>query len=199
MINKDMYNTFDYIDFTYYYPDHFSQHEDKSYLNSKLMPSFTWHYGDTKILSLEIKLTILIENDAILVNSTIIDQSIVGYEGQKAYNLINLISWTYTNNYWKKDTLFTTSDKADTEITLPIEAYKNTVKYNFIIYNLRGEEVISFNDLEISDDCSIYMNIDIETSKLIKSGIYKYVVKEINQFTNDVKTLTDSESYILVE
>lgn len=200
MINKDMYNTFNHIDFTYYCPDHFNQKEKLDYICSKTEAEFEWFHGDTSILSIDINISILVEHDAfIFMNSGQTPDATQINKSKKAYNLSDMLSWTYIDdNYWHLDLTFSTSEYVCRKVYIPISALKNNL-YSFYMYNLRGEIVHQKHNLKVSDLGILYVDIDQELSNSIKPGLYKYSIKEINEKSQAVKTLVDKNPYILVK
>lgn len=137
---------------------------------------YYWHYGDTLNLEFNIDGEITIESDAILLTEpgqtpTI---NLSGYIGQKAYNIVDLVSWTcsaLTNQHtiWTKDDEFTYDEMSSRSVYVDASEFLQNKKLQFTIYNFRREVVLQeFH----TGKTKFVFNINKELSKNLKKGIY---------------------------
>jgi len=155
----------------------------KAYDVKKRFIGFSWNYGDTFTLQLDI-------NDDIKVYESTIIYSNSGekpsgttegnYVGQKAINITDQLSWTYigeANSYqvWMLDKEF--CYPADGDISIELNTNMEGKKIIVDIFNFRWEPIHRF---ENENSNTINCIFDMETSSKFKKGIYYAAVKISN-------------------
>lgn len=152
---------------------------------------YSWNYGDTLNLQIELSGEITIPDNSITytVTGEHPTENTVGIINQKAYNLVDLISWTCTyidgNKYtWTKDRefLYTSEGK---DVFFSIQDYIADKTIRVTIYNVRHEKVYNINL-----PGSIILNIDIDSilSSKMKKGVYSLEVVVCDQDDNNYIT-----------
>ena len=164
---------------------------------------YSWYYGDT------INLTIAIDGAITVNNSDIIYTAIgdapttstVGFIGQKAYNVIDLISWecivaTSDNYTWRQDPVFTYPLNGGKTVYITADEYLKGKVARVTIYNFRYEKVYE-KDLEASN--RINLLIDEELSKEFIRGTY-YLTLQVSDESSllYVQVLKDKDCTITV-
>lgn len=137
---------------------------------------YFWRYGETLNLEFNIDGEITIESNAIILKS--IGQTptstTIGTIGQRAYNIIDLISWTCVgiikNEYiWEQDLEFTYPLNGDKSIYLSSEDYLKDKQIELILYNFRMEPI---HKQLFNGSPNIIFSIDPELSKTLVKGVY---------------------------
>jgi len=144
---------------------------------------YFWYYGDTMNIRVELYGSINVPEDSIVYTSTgqRPDSSTVGYVNQKAYNVIDLISWTCTAIVESETVEYTWT--IDSEFVYPttgkgvyftIDNYLRGRTVRATLYNYKHEQV----DSRILEGSSIVdYRIDAELSaKLIRGTYYLTIV-----------------------
>jgi hypothetical protein len=158
------------------------------------LEGYYWYYGN--VLNLEFNITgeLTVENDAIIfkLGNQTPTETTVGYVGQRAYNIIDLKSWTcqsFTNGVytWLEDEEFTYPEFEGESIYLDAAEYLRGKEVKLSIYNFR-REVIAEKYLKAAP--TIIFCIDPKLSEKLVRGLY-YCSLEI--FGEDIKeTLFDA-------
>lgn len=141
---------------------------------------YWWNYGDTVNLEFHVEGNVIIEDDAILYTAYNDGPSIstVGKIGQKAYNVVELKSWTCTlirntsikEYVWTLDTQFENPAVGDRNIYIGVGDYIKDKQVTVKLYNFRMEEVAMQT---FAGNPDITFSIDKElSSKLVKGNYY---------------------------
>lgn len=143
---------------------------------------YTWTLGDTFIWPVTVNKNIKVEYDAILFNEADMmpDKSTEGYTGQKAYNTVDIKSWTCLGTIddttiWSQDDTFTypTYGVAEINLTPKIDG-----QLEFKIYDFRWEHIKTFSN---SSDNTLLINVDKELNEMLSQGVYYGVLSVINE------------------
>lgn len=169
----------------------------KAYDIKKRFIGFSWNYGDTFTLQLDI-------NDDIKVYESTIIYSNSGerpegttegsYVGQKAINITDQLSWTYigeANSYqvWMLDKEFCYPTYGD--ISVELDTNMEGKKIIVDIFNFRWEP---FHRFENENSNTINCIFDMDTSNKFKDGIYYATVK----LADDSKSITKKKYMLIV-
>ena len=149
---------------------------------------YFWRYGETLNLEFNIDGEITVESDAMIFveAGTGPDISTVGFEGQRAYNIKDMNSWTCTmiveDNYiWEMDTEFVYDEHAGTAVYVSAEDFLADKHVEVKLYNFRMEPVYT----KIYDGTSkIILPITADLSKQLKRGIYYCSLTVFNDNVN---------------
>ena len=142
------------------------------------LQGYFWYYGETINLNFSLDGAITVENDAIVYVGYGEEPTsmTVGYQGQRAYNVVDLKSWTCavaypdTDTYtWVQDQEFTYPLNGGRTIYVTPSDYLQGKKMKVNIYNFRRELFYS-RIMDAKERFSI--NIDQETSKMFTKGTY---------------------------
>lgn len=152
---------------------------------------YHWNYGDTLNLQIELSGEITIPDNSITFARTgeFPDENTIGIIDQKAYNLVDLISWTctYTDGsryVWKQDEEFSyTSEGKD--VFFSIQDYIKDKTIRVTIYNVRHEKVYNEN---LPGGILLNISIDSILSSKMKKGIYYLDVVLCDQADNNYIT-----------
>ena len=140
---------------------------------------YSWYYGETLKLDFSIDGEIVVESDAIRYNiyGEYPDSSVEGYVGQKAYNIVELKSWTCTaadklkDNYvWTIDEEFEhDSENATESIYVSAKNYLSdkTVVVKFL--NFRHDVI---HTERFFGSPNVVVTVDDNLSKKFKKGVY---------------------------
>lgn len=139
---------------------------------------YYWYYGDTINLEFNIDGDIIVEDNAIIytaINETPTEQT-SGVIGQKAYNVIDLKSWTCTaidslnNTYtWTEDSQFTNPESGDRNIYVTAQDFMKDKQVTVELYNFRREPIITKT---YAGSTQIIFAIDKDISKQLVRGVY---------------------------
>lgn len=137
---------------------------------------YSWHQGDTVQLHFHIDGEIFVEDDAIVYTSygdapTSITE---GTLGQKAYNIVDSISWTctavQTDNYtWTRDRYFENPETSGKSFFISAKEYLKNKLIRFRILDFRKNIVFESKQDAETD---LYFDIDKETSEKLFPGTY---------------------------
>lgn len=134
--------------------------------------------GDSAVLDTGLVIGIEVESDALIYTeaNTYPDSYTQGYQGQRAYNIVDLKSYTCSgiSGVSVQETLYTWDE--DKDFTSPSSGLKNLeitpyANYNGAVarvLNFRGDTVLEF-ELSCIDR---YITINKDTSNLLKQGVY---------------------------
>lgn len=138
---------------------------------------YFWHYGETINLEFNIDGEITVESDAIIFTNRgdFPDVNTQGKVNQRAYNIVDLISWTCTNviedNYyvWEQDLEFEYDECSSTSIYVPAQEYLLGKYVELTLYNFRMEPIYQEST---KAGTSVLFEIDQELSAKMVKGIY---------------------------
>lgn len=159
---------------------------------------YWWYYGDTINLDFHITGDIIVEDDAIIytaINDKPTEQT-VGRDGQKAYNITDLKSWTCsidssteTIRYiWTEDEQFENPEEGSRNIYVSAEEFVKDKFITFTLYNFRWEEI---DKKTYNGTTDIIYEIDADLSKKLVKGVYygKLVLWD-NDLNNEPKIIS---------
>ena len=146
---------------------------------------YTWNQGEHFRFTLTTDDMIAILSDSIIFNNagekpTIFTAAI--RLGQQAYNTVDAKSWTYvgrTNDcyVWVEDDELTYPTDGDKSIVIQSDMTNRYSQLN--IYNFKWENILEAkSDVGAS---TVYLDINEETSKLLKPGIYYCTLKIVGK------------------
>lgn len=137
---------------------------------------YFWHYGETVNLQFNIDGFITVADDSIVYTSTNDGptNNTVGYIGQKAYNMLDLKSWTCsiingTEYTWTLDNVLTYLEDESHKVFVTAKDYLTDKTIRIKLYNYRYEEIYS---KEFEGNTTINFLIDKELSNTLVKGIY---------------------------
>jgi len=148
--------------------------------------SFWWNQGDQFVFIYRPQLMIRVESSAIILeDDTSLLSSTVGFRGQKAYDIVNLVSYTYKAGYnneegWEQDKIFSIPVSGPQEVMLRNIPWEN-VTITFEIKNFRHETIYKYPTspddipLVVDSDDAIELTIGTILSELLKYGSYQFV------------------------
>lgn len=140
------------------------------------LQGYYWHYGDTVNLTFHLDGEISVESDAILYTGYGEEptEQTVGTIGQRAYNVLDLVSWTcdaiIDGKYiWNRDSEFIYPEDSARKVYMTASDFLHGKQASVTIYNFRYEPFYS-KIVEAKD--TITISIDKETSKMFTKGTY---------------------------
>ena len=146
---------------------------------------YFWRYGETLNLEFNIEGEITIETDAILlkVKGQTPTTKTIGKVGQRAYNIVDLASWTcsgmtYGEYIWNQDAEFTYPVSATRSVYLSADDYLSDKSVEVTLYNFRMEPICK---KLYPASSTIIFNIDRELSNQLVKGIYYCSVIVFNE------------------
>jgi hypothetical protein len=152
---------------------------------------YSWSYGDTLSFNILLSKTINVEENALIYDEEGEgpNSSTVGVMGQRAYNTVDIKSWTcktldQTIYNWVEDKVFKYPKLAGTK-EINLETFKDiySKKVLFTIKNFREETIYS---KEIVANKEIEISIDKELSNKLLQGIYyAYVTVFDNDYSDN--------------
>lgn len=161
---------------------------------------YYWYYGDTINLRIHLTGSIKVAQDSIIYTATgqAPTTETVGIIDQKAYNVIDLISWTCTaiidSDYiWTQDDDFITPD-AGKGVYFTAEKYLEGKTVRATIYNFRHEQVD--NKIFLGNTIITYP-IDAELSNKLVKGVYYLEVVVCDELKNSYRTVIDDACLIV--
>lgn len=150
---------------------------------------YSWHQGESVNLEFNIDGEIVVENDAIIYRTSgaYPTSHTVGTIGQKAYNVIDLISWKCTSISlngiygWEQEEKFTYSESTGNSIYVDAASYLKNKYVVFNLYNFRYEPILTYK-FEGESKIIVYISPEV-SSKLVK-GIYYCSLTVFNDEVN---------------
>lgn len=137
---------------------------------------YWWNYGDILNLEFNIVGQVTVADDAIIytaANQTPLT-STVGFINQKAYNIIDQISWTCTaidsNQYtWTQDIIYQDPPSGNRNIYISAQDFLASTQVTVQLFNFRMEQIAiqTYNG-----SSTIIFPIDQELSQKLVKGIY---------------------------
>lgn len=146
---------------------------------------YYWYYGNTVSLNFNITGEIIVEDTDIIY--TAIGQrptvNTVGQIGCKAYNVIDLLSWTlvsiHDNSYiWEQDSEFICPNNGQRNVYFTSEQFLKNRYVKITILNFRKEPIYQET---FAGDQSIVLNIDENLSAKLIKGVYYYNLEIFGQ------------------
>ena len=142
---------------------------------------YTWHKGEYFDFTLTTNTEISVRDDAIILEEKglVPDVTTVGrYEGQRAYNIIDGKSWTYTgkkNNLyiWTLDDILSYPSDGDKNISINTDMTNKHLQVD--IHSFRKELLYSIKNENDSPDITIKVNE--EFSNKLSCGLYYATLK----------------------
>lgn len=162
---------------------------------------YFWRYGETLNLEFNIDGEITIEDDAIILTASgEVPSKTTGKVMQRAYNVVDLRSWTCMivdadgNSDWKEDDDFTYSETGKS-VYLSAADFLKDKKVDISLYNFRHEPIHT----EVFDGTTkVIFNITPELSKKLIRGIYYCSLTVFNDEVN-LPIFTNSDCTLLVK
>lgn len=163
---------------------------------------YFWHYGESLNLEFNIDGEIAVESDALIYEQSGAHptDNTIGKLNQRAYNIVDLISWTCTSTSqgrytWSRDQEFTYGPDADHSVYIDATEYLKNKRVALDLYNFRHEPVMQ----KIYEGKSkIIFNITPEISKTLKKGIYYCSLTVFNSDVN-MKIFDTSDCTLMVK
>jgi hypothetical protein len=147
------------------------------------LTGYFWRYGETLNLEFNLDGEIIVENNAIIFKLSPQAPNIntQGTIGQRAYNIIDLISWTCLGKngpdyIWQQDKEFTYPPVGNS-IYLSAEDYLKDKQVEVALYNFRMEPICK---KVYAGSPNIIFAIDRELSQQLVKGIYYCTVQVFN-------------------
>ena len=113
--------------------------------NNELV-GYYWYYGDTVDIQFDVTGEVTIEPDSIvyIASGDMPQENTVGYINQKAYNIVDYISWTCVaiieDKYiWAEDEVFEAPDNGGKLLYISAKNFLKDMLYKICIYNGRYE------------------------------------------------------------
>lgn len=153
----------------------------KEYNIKREFIGYSWGYGDTPTIEIALSKKIRVEEDAIVFYNSEEEpsSSTVGIKGQRAYNAVDIKSWTCTtldttNYVWVEDSTFKYPENGTKEISLKTFPDIENKTVNFTIKNFRKEVV--YNE-KFSAVSPFFIHITKEISDKLLQGVYTCYVE----------------------
>lgn len=171
--------------------------------NNELV-GYYWYYGDTVDIQFDVTGEVTIESDAIVYTASgdMPQENTVGYINQKAYNIVDYISWTCVaiveDKYiWTEDKIFEAPDNGGKLLYISAKNFLKDMLYKICIYNGRYELLYTFDG---NASTNISLHIDEDLSKELVKGIYYITLTVANKnSTNFIPLIKDKECILLVK
>ena len=165
---------------------------------------YFWYYGDTVNLQFNIDGLITVDNNSIIYNVSgdAPNESVPGEINQKAYNIVDYISWTCVaiieDKYiWAEDKVFEAPDNGGKLLYISAKNFLKDMLYKICIYNGRYELLYTFDG---NASTNISLHIDEDLSKELVKGIYYITLTVANKnSTNFIPLIKDKECILLVK
>lgn len=171
--------------------------------NNELV-GYYWYYGDTVDIQFDVTGEVTIESDSIvyIASGDMPQENTVGYINQKAYNVVDYISWTCVaiieDKYiWAEDKVFEAPDNGGRLLYISAKNFLKDMLYKICIYNGRYELLYTFDG---NASTNISLHIDEDLSKELVKGIYYITLTVANKnSTNFIPLIKDKECILLVK
>lgn len=171
--------------------------------NNELI-GYYWYYGDTVDIQFDVTGEVTIESDAIVYTASgdMPQENTIGYINQKAYNIVDYISWTCVaiiegKYIWEEDKIFEAPANDGRLLYISAKNFLKDMLYKICIYNGRYELLYIFDG---SASTNISLHIDEDLSKELVKGIYYITLTVANKnSTNFIPLIKDKECILLVK
>lgn len=171
--------------------------------NNELI-GYYWYYGDTVDIQFDVTGEVTIESDAIVYTASgdMPQENTVGYINQKAYNIVDYISWTCVaivegKYIWEEDKIFEAPANDGRLLYISAKNFLKDMLYKICIYNDRYELLYTFDG---NASTNILLHIDEDLSKELVKGIYYITLTVSNKnSTNFIPLIKDKECILLVK
>lgn len=154
------------------------------------LTGYFWRYGDTLNLEFNIDGEVTVESNAIVFTRTgvVPTTATLATIGQRAYNLIDLRSWTCVSinksgYVWEEDAVFEYPIDSTRSIYIFAEDYLKDKNVEVTIYNFRMEPIVQ---KVYAGNPIIVFSIDSDLSKQLVKGIYYCGVRVFNDVMSNV-------------
>ena len=163
---------------------------------------YSWRYGETLNLEFNIDGEITVESDAIVYSqSGQAPQTYTeGHIDQKAYNVVDLKSWTCLNMHdgiyaWKEDSEFIYDESSTRSVFVSAATYLKDKMIDVVIYNFRREpvHVQTFNGAT-----KVICPITADLSNKLVKGIY-YCSLTVYNDTMKLPIFSNEDCVLLVK
>lgn len=141
---------------------------------------YSWNYGDIFSLNISLSKKINVEEGSIIYynEGEEPDSSTIGVKGQRAYNVVDIRSWTcetldQTIYKWVEDSVFKYPKYGKKEISLKTFPNLENKEVSFVIKNFR-EETIYSEKIEAENPLQIDINEEL-SNKLLQGIYYAYI------------------------
>lgn len=166
------------------------------------LTGYFWRYGETLNLEFNIDGEITIDSDALVFKNhgVVPTENTIGKVGQRAYNILDLKSFTckgyYSGKYvWIEDPEFTYPSNTDRSVYVSAEDYLKDKSAKITIYNFRMEPVC---ERITSASPIVIFEIDRELSNTLVKGIY-YCKLEVFNETTSIVAFDSNDCNLLVK
>lgn len=171
--------------------------------NNELV-GYYWYYGDTVDIQFDVTGEVTIESDAIVYTAPgdMPQENTVGYINQKAYNIVDYISWTCVaiiegKYIWEEDKIFEAPANDGRLLYISAKNFLKDMLYKICIYNGRYELLYTFDG---NASTNISLHIDEDLSNELVKGIYYITLTVANKnSTNFIPLIKDKECILLVK
>lgn len=162
---------------------------------------YSWRYGETLNLDFNIDGEITVEDTAIILKAAgqlpPVDYGVIG---QRAYNIVDLKSWTCTaiidgRCEWAEDKPFKYDETADRSVYITADAYLKDKSIIVTLYNFRFEEVVRQS---FKGSSHVVFPIDSDLSKKLVKGIY-YCTMFVVTEGSAIPLFTTSDCTLLIK
>lgn len=165
---------------------------------------YYWYYGDTVNLQFNVSGEVTVDKSSIIydIHGQTPDENTVGEIDQRAYNLIDLISWACTaisgDIYtWTQDEEFTYPTDGDKLYYITAKELLKQMTAKVCLYNFRYELIQTFNAVGSN---LITVSIDKELSDKLIKGIYYITLTMTDDKSNTyIPVIRDKECVINVK
>lgn len=162
---------------------------------------YSWRYGETLNLEFNIDGEITVEDTALILTATgQTPSSEYGFIGQRAYNVVDLLSWTCTaittsEHHWTLDKEFTYNTEATQSMYIPADTY---LKHKTIIVTLRDFRYDEVFRASFDGKSKIVFPITPDLSKKLVKGIY-YCEMFVVTDSSSIPVFTTADCTLLVK
>ena len=152
---------------------------------------YYWYYGDTVNLTFDISGELTLESNSIIyyIPSQYPTTLTVGELNNKAYNVVDLVSWTLTailedegltEYIWTEDEIFSAPTEGDKAVYITASEYIKGMDAKIDIYNFRFENIYS---TIIPAQNEITLSIGKDLSEQLVKGTYYITLTLIDKTT----------------
>lgn len=159
---------------------------------------YFWREGETLNLEFNLDGEITVESDAMIL--TVSGQEPAGGDvGQRAYNIIDLISWTCVakddESIWEKDPEFVYPTESERSVYLSASDFLKDKQIRVVLYDFRLQPIY---EEVFPGQTKIILSITPELSSKMKRGIYYCTVDVFNSFVQ-IRAFDTTDGHLLVK